>query len=58
MIFIVYPRTGEELNAGFALSDSDLSFIGEDRIRRTALLDIPGFWSALQPTSFRSIGIR
>lgn len=58
VIFIVYPRAGEERNAGFALSDNDLSFIGEDRIRRTALLDIPGFWSALQPTNFRSIGIR
>ena len=58
VIFIVYPKAGEERDAGFALSDSDLSFIGEDRIRRTALLEIPGFWSALQPTNFRSIGIR
>ncbi|MGB3134213.1 MAG: C39 family peptidase [Candidatus Macondimonas sp.] len=58
VVFIVYPKTGEEKNTGLALSDNDLSFIGEDRIRRTALLEIPSFWSALQSTNFRSVGIR
>ncbi|MES1992459.1 MAG: C39 family peptidase [Pseudomonadota bacterium] len=58
VVFVVYPKVGEAKGTGLALSDNDLSFVGEDRIRRTALLEIPGFWSALQNTNFQSVGVR
>ena len=58
VIFIVYPKIGETTGTGLTLSDNDLSFIGEDRIRRTALTEIPGFWSGLQRSNFQSVGVR
>jgi len=57
VLFVVYPRA-ELPTAGLTLSNEDLRFMDDDRIRQTALQSVPQFSGALANSIERSARIR
>ncbi|MDY6943285.1 MAG: C39 family peptidase [Pseudomonadota bacterium] len=58
VLFIIYPRYGDDRDHGLALSDRDLQFIADEEVRWTALRDSPEFWSASGAAAERTAGLR
>lgn len=56
-IFIVYPESPDEGYSGPLLTEAQLRFIGEDRIRWTALRQIPEFQDPVPTAVIRDAGL-